>query len=355
MSGTTPADESRVKPALTGSLLRRRASTAVLYWRFVRPRVGVYAVAWARLVAYRIAAAVMAIIVLGLASLDGSLVGAIGYPHWRPPYVVDARTLTNAIVQAGSFSCRLAPVILMLGLVLVIIPRPHRWHFRMTVLGVVALSCFGSTLPSLAGSKLSAEISRQLSLAANSAFSRETGPQALYSLGLLAGTIAVITFPMYWYCYALAIRTADSIPHRPRNHRRSTFLAVSVARRLIAAIVAAIALAMGLWLVQSARQVLLIRHATQGPWHVQFTLIEWILITIVAGLTVSASRPNGSRWCLVALLTILTFIAFWPYNAFPLPVGIPAAGHGFWPLIIAYFLVTGLSFDLVTALLDWPL
>jgi hypothetical protein len=40
---------------------------------------------------------------------------------------------------------------------------------------------------------------------------------------------------------------------------------------------------------------------------------------------------------------------------FPLPAGIPAAPHSFWPLVIAYIAVAGIGFDLVTALLDWPL
>jgi hypothetical protein len=356
MSGTAPAEESWVNAALVRAMLRKRKSTAVLYWRFVRPRARIYGVAWAKFVAYRTAAAVTAIIVLVFASFDGSMLGAVGYPRWPQSSKINAGMITAAVVQASSYSSRLAPVILALGLVLVIIPRPHRWHFAIVLLGVIALGYFASALPPLARSKLSDAISGRVASAAHTVLSQETGTTPLYSLVLLAGTIVVIGYLLYRSCYTLALRTADLIPHRPRNHRRSTFMAVSVARRLIAAIVTGVLFAVSLWLVESGRLVLPVtRHATPGPWHVQFTLIEWMVLTVVAGLVVCGSRPNGNRWLLVALLTIMTVSAFWPHNAFPLPVGISAAPFGFWPLVIAYFAVIGMAFDVAAALLDWPL
>jgi hypothetical protein len=335
---------------------RRRQSSAVLYWRFVRPRARIYATSSAQFIGYRVVAAGGAIIAFALAAFDGAMVGAVGYPRWPPLNKVNAHVALEAIVQASSFASRLAPVILALGIVLAVMPRAHRWHFRIGLLCVIALGYFETSLPQLSQTKLSAEISSHVALAAHSVLSKQTGNSPLYLLGVLTVVIAAFMYTFYLNYYSVAFRTLELIPHRPRNHRRSSFLAVSMARRLIAAIVTAVLLAISLWLMDSGRTLVSVtRHAGPGPWHARFTLIEWVLIALVAGLIVCGSRPNGSRWLLVVLLTVVTVGAFWPYNLFPLPAGIPTAPHSFWPLVIAYIAVTGMAFDLVTALLDWPL
>lgn len=337
-------------------MLRRREGTAVLYWRFVRPRAQVYATSWAKFIGYRLAAAGVAIIALALSAFDGAMVGGVGYPRWPPLSEIDARAVSAAIVVASSFASRLGPVILALGIVLAVMPRLQRWHFRIALLCVTAFGYVERSLPQLSQTKWSAAISSRAASTAHSLLARQTGNASALLLLVLAVVIVAFADSFYRAYYRIGIRTLDLIPHRPRNHRRSTFMAVSVVRRLIAAAVTAALLLLNLWLVDSGRALVsVIRPAGAGQWQSRFTLIEWTIIAVVAGFIVCGSRPNGSRWLLITLLTLVTFIAFWPYNEFPLPAGIHAAPRYFWPLVVAYIAVTGVAFDLVTALLDWPL
>lgn len=353
MSGTVPAEESRVNPDLIETLLRRRKSTAVLYWRYKRPGRRVYASAIARLVAYRIAAAGAAIIAFALASFDGAVARAIGYPHSPPLNEISWAMITTAVAQSILSISHLAPVIVAFGLALVVIPLPHRWLFGITLLCAIGLGYYQSILPPFPWSELSSEIDGRIASVTRWMLSH---PSSVSGLTPIAGLTVIAGYLFYRSWYTVTARTIGFIPHRPRSYAPSTFVAVSVSRRIAAAALTAGLLMLISWLVESMRVLLpQVRYATPPHWHIQLSLANWVLIAVAASLIVCVPRPNGHGRLLIILVAVVTIFAFWPQNLLPPPPGFPVASYNIWLLVIVYFPVTGVAFDLVSALLDWRL
>jgi hypothetical protein len=356
MSWAAPADEGQGNPALIGAMLRRRKSTPALYWRLKRPRAHVYAGAVARLVIYRLAAAAAAILAITLLAFVGAVAGNIGYPRWPALKSIGGGTIKVATVHATAELSHWAPAFLALGLVLVIIPRPHRWLFRITTVSGAALGYYQWRLPPFPQSTVASDITRR----AASLTSRITLPVSSTSVSVAIvplAVIALIGYILYRNAYALTARTTGFIPGRPVKHYRSTFRAVSVTRRLMAVPITAGLLAVNLWIVENIRVLLpSTRYGTFLLWHSQLSPAEWVLVTVAVALIICAPRPQGYPWLLIMLLVAVTAYALLPYQSlFPVPAGILAAPDSFWMLAIAYLLVTGLAFDLVAALLDWPI
>jgi hypothetical protein len=351
MPGNARAADERVNPALVEAMLRRRRNTALLYWRFARPRGRVYAVAAAKFGAYRLAAAGMMLISLVLTSFLGALAGAIGYHRWPAVQDINGNLITSASRQASVFACHYGLVTAAFSLALVIIPRPHRWIFRIAVLISVALGYFRVILPAFPWPSLPSGFVSHVAMITTSGFSQTSNVS-----GLLLGAIAFAAYFFYRRASAFTTGAAKSIPRRPKNHGYSSFIAVGPGWRLMAATVTAALLAVDFWLVESARALLPRLHdfATSG-WSVRFSLVGLLLVVAAAGLACCAPRPNGYRWLLVTLLAGVLIAGFWPQNVFPLPAGFPGPNYGFWVLVIAYIPVTGVAFDLVSALLDWPI
>ncbi len=335
-------------------MLRRRKSTPVLYWHLKRPRAHVYAGAVARLVIYRLVAAAAAILAIMLLAFVGAVAGNIGYPHWPALKSISGGMINLATVHATAELSHWVPAFLALGLALVIIPRPHQWLFRITMVSGAALGYYQRRLPPFPHSTMANDIIRQ----AASLAGRITLPVSAKSLSTAIAPLAIVAligYILYRSSYTLTMRTMSFIPRRPINHYRSTFRAVSVTRRLMAVPVTAGLLAVSLWIVENIRILL---HITRIDvfllWHSQPSPGEWLLVTVAVALIICTPRPQGYPLLLIALLVALTVYALWPYQSlFPMPTGILAAPGSFWMLAVAYLLVTGLAFDLVAALLDW--
>lgn len=341
----------RVSPALVKAMLRRRQNTAVLYWRFARPRGRVYAIAAARLGAYRLAVAGLMLVSLVLASFLGAVAGVVGYPRWPALQDINSELIVSASGQASLLACRYFLVTAAFSVALVIIPRPHGWIFRITPLISIALGYFAVILPTFSWPSLPFAFARHVASGTTSLFS-----QAANSWGLPLLGIAVVGYLSYRRAFVLAAETAEFFPRRPKVHQRSSFVAVGLSRRLLAATVTAALLALDFWLIESARTLLPQLHHFAAPdWSVRFSLAVWLLVAAAAGLASCVSRPNGFRWLLVTLLAAMLIAGFWLPNAFPLPAGIQALRYGFWVFVVIYIPVTGLGFDVVSALLDWPL
>lgn len=350
MPGNASAAGARLDPTLVDAMLRRRKNTAVLYWHFARPRGRVFALAAARFGVYRLGAAVMMLISLVLASFLGATAGAIGYPRWPTVQDVNGSLITSASGQASLFACRYVLVTAVFSVALVVIPRPHRWIFRISLLISIALGYFLVILPAFPWPSPSNGFASHVASGTTSFFSQASNE---WGLPLLA--IALVGYLSYRRAFLLAARTTEFIPRRPKNHQRSSFVAVGLGRRLLAAIVTAALLALDFWLIESARTLLpQLRHFATPGWSVRLSLAGWLLAAAAAGLASCVSRPNGYRWLFVTLLTAVLIAGFWPRITFPLPTGFPATHYGFWVLVVIYIPVTGLAFDLVSALLDWP-
>jgi hypothetical protein len=356
MSWAASANESRGNPALIAAKLRRRGSTHALYWRYKRPRARVYAGALSRLVIYRLIAAVEAIFAITLLAFAGAVAGIIGYPRWPALKSIHSERISAATASAAAELSHCVPAFLLLGLIIVIVPRPHRWLFRITMLSGGAVGYFQQRIPSFPHSAVANDISaRVASLTGRIPLPKLT---ASVSIAMAPPVIAVlIGYLLYRNSYTLTLRTTGLIPIHPAKHYRSTFRAVSVTRRLIAALVTAGLLAVNLWLAENMRLSLPDTHygtfllGTSHP-----SLMTWLIAVVVFALAICAPRPQGYQWLLIVFIIAITVYAFLPYQILPpMPVDVPAVPASFWVLAVVYLLVTGLAFDLAGALLDWPI
>lgn len=356
MSWAAPTGESPGNPAFSAAMLLRRRSTHALYWRYKRPRARVYAVALSKLVIYRLAAAPLAIVAIMLLAFAGAVAGNIGYPRWPPLNTIKGEQISLATVRAAAGLGYWAPAFILLGLVLVIIPRPHRWLFRITMLGGAALGYFQQRIPSFPDSVLASEITARAGQVISGIPLDRSG--ASVSVAMVPPVIgALIGYPLYRIAYTLTLRTTDFIPSRPVKHYRSSFRAVSVTKRLIAALVIAGSLAVNLWLMENMR--LSLPRISYGSFllgNSHLSLTAWLIAIVVCAVIICTPRPQGYQRLLLVFMVAITAYAFLPYQILPsIPVGIPVAPDSFWTLTVVYLLVTGLAFDLAGALLDWPI
>jgi hypothetical protein len=354
MSWASPADEGQGNPALIKAMLHRRKSTPILYWRFKRPKARVYAAAVARLVAYRLGAAVPAVLSMTALAFIGAAAGIISSPRWPPLKSVSGEMINAATVHATAEIAHLAPAIVALSIALVIMPRPHRWLFTIITLGIGFLGYYQRYIPPFPQSTIASAITQR----AASLISRIPLPTSGTSISVAIVPLVLIALIIYFsdrLYHATISRSASTIPRRPASHYRSTFRSVTAARRLSAASVAAVFLSIDLWIVVNLRaQPPVSRYAIPAHGHSPLSAAGWLLAVVAVAFLVCAPRPQGYRPLMILLVIGLTACAFLPYRLLAAPAGIPAAPHSFWPLIIAYLLITGFAFDLVAALLDWP-
>ena len=382
MSLTAPVDEGQENPALVEVMLRRRKSAPALYWRLRRPKTRVYVGAVTRLVIYRLAAAAAAVLAITLLAFVGAVAGNIGYPRWPALKSIGAETIKVAAVHAMAEPSHWAPAFIAFGLVLVIIPRPHRWLFRITMAGGVALGYYQRRIPPFPPSTVSADItSRTASLISQAIrlVSKTTVPvappsQLAAALATAVGSLALVAligYVLYRNAYTLTARTTGFIPHRPVKHYRSMFCAVSVTKRLTAVPITAGLLTVDFWIAENIRVLLPVdswivekirvllpatRYRAFLFAHSPLSPAQWVLAAAAVALIICAPRPRGYPWLLIVLLVAMTAYALVPYQSlFPVPTGFLAAPDSFWALAIGYLLMTGLAFDIVAALLDWPI
>jgi hypothetical protein len=124
----------------------------------------------------------------------------------------------------------------------------------------------------------------------------------------------------------------------------------------MATLVTTALLAVNLWLAENIR--LSLPHTYYDTFFLANSYLSpmaWIIAIFVFAIAICVPRPQGYRWLLVVFMIAITAYAFLPYQILPPTlVGVPSVPDSFWVLAVVYLLVTGLAFDLVGALLDWP-
>ena len=331
-----------------GAMLRRRKSPAKLYWRLERPGPRKYARAVAHVIIYRAIAVAAASLAITLYAFLGVVAGNVSYPRWPAVRSIDGQTISLAEAHATAELNHWMPVFIVIGLILVSIPRAHLWIFRITMLSGVALGYYQRRLPPFPRSAVAIDIIRRTA-SLTSSIPRHLAVSTA-AVGLLVA-VAVVARILYRTAYILTVRTTSFIPRRPRSHNYSAFSRTRLTRRLAAVPVTAVLLSVSLWIVQNIRAPL-----PGARYGVQSSVTDWMLATVVAALIICTSPPRGYRWPLIALWTAITVYALSPHvRLLRIPSWLPAASNSFWVLVITYFLVIGFGFDLVTALLDWPI
>lgn len=353
MSWAAPTAERQEDAAAIQAMLRRRKSPAELYWRLQRPRPRIYARGVAGIIVYRVIAAVVASLAIALCVFLGIVAGIVGYPRWPSFGSIQGRTIILAGVHAVGELGRWVPIFIALGLVLVSIPRPHRFIFVPTLLGSAVLGYYQRYLPPFPSSSVTAYTAKQaVSLASHIPSSRSI--QLSASLALLSA-VAVIAYILYRWAYGLVKRTMTFIPRRPMNRYHSAFISVSLTRRLVAAAITFALLSIELWIIDDIRAPLPGAHygiAISG--HSASSVIAWMLVAALVALIVCTPCPQGFRWLFCVILIAIAAYAFAPsIHLLQLPNWLPAVHNSFWVLVIVYFFVTGLGFDQVSRLLDW--
>lgn len=353
MSSAALTTEREGDPAAIKAMLRGRKSSDKLYWRLKRPSPWVYALAVIKVILYRLVAAAVASLAITLCVFLGVTASNVGNLRWPSFRGIQGRTFTLADVHAIAGLGRWLPVSIVFGLVLVGIPRPHRWIFSLTMLGSALLGYYHRYLPPAPYSALTANSTKPAaSLAARILLKASMSP--IVALILLAA-IVLLACILYRTTYSLTIRTMWLIPRRPINHYRSAFRGVSVLRRLAAVPVTAGVLSIELWIVENIRARLPDAHfGIHILGYSQSSVAEWLLATIVVALITCMPRPQGLSWPLYVLPAAIAFYAFLPHvRLLRTPIWIPTASNSFWVLAVAYILVTGFGVELVAALLDW--
>ncbi len=361
-------------------MLRRRRSSPRLYWRLRRPRPRIYARAAAKLIIYRIVAAAAASLAITLNALLGAIAGNINFPRWSSlisihgqtinsaishaktdlthwARTIHSQTINSAISHAITDVTRWVPAFMVLGLILVSIPRAHQWIFNITMFGGLALGYYQRHLPPLPQSTVAADITKRSAALAIQIPQHLPVSSSLTIAVLPLAAVVIVTGILERSAYILTVRTTSFIPRRPISHYRSTFRAVSVTRRLAAAAITAGLLAVDIWIVRNIRTSLSGAHyGTFLLKHSQFPVTDWVLAAVIVALILCTPRPNGIKWLLVTILSAITAYAFLPdVNLLRIPSLMSASPNSLWALIIAYLFVTGFGFDLIIALLDWPI
>ncbi len=141
-------------------MLRRRKSPAKLYWRLERPGPRKYARAVAHVIIYRAVAVAAASIAITLYAFLGVVAGNVSYPRWPAVRSIDGQTISLAEAHATAELNHWMPVFIVIGLILVSIPRAHLWIFRITMLSGVALGYYQRRLPPFPRSAVASGLSR---------------------------------------------------------------------------------------------------------------------------------------------------------------------------------------------------
>jgi hypothetical protein len=356
MSWAAPASETQPNQAVVRAVLRRQKSLEKLYWRFNRPRLDVYARAAVRVIIYRLIAAAIAIAAITLFAFVGIVAGNVGYPRWMPLKDIHGPRLRSAETHAAPELARWILVFIVLGLILVAIPRAHRWIFRLTMLGGAALGYSQRHLPPFPRSAVAADITKWFASIA-SRILRPGTPTSITVAAIPLVIGAVAAYVLYRITYRLTWQTTDFIPRRPVNHNHSTFSSVNVVRRIAAVPIAAILLFSGLWMAESVRARLPGAHyLTLISWYSRPSVTAWVLAAAIIAWIICTPHPQGLRWLLILLLFGITAYAFSPrVYLLRVPAALPATAPGaFWALIMIYLLVIGFGFSLVAMVLDWP-
>jgi len=346
----------RENAAALRSMLRRRKSPARLYWLLERPGFRVYARAVARLIAYRVVAAAAASLAITLCGFLGAAVGNLGYPRWAAVGKINGLMASLAVVHADRDLSRLLPGFIMLGLILVSIPRARRWIFRLITLIAAVLGYYQRHLPPFWRSAATTSISRGV-LSLTRLMQRHLAAPAQGDRALVLAVAilaAYIAYGLYRIAYGLTAATMTFIPHRLKIRGTSGFFRVSVPRRLLAVPVTAALLAVSLWIVQGIRAPLPGAHSGMILLGYRQPSAWWLAAAVGFALMICMPRPRGYPWLLVAVLVAVAAYASWPrVYLLRMPNWVPAAPHNFWLLLAAYLLVTGLGFGAVAAELGW--
>ena len=113
-----------------------------------------------------------------------------------------------------------------------------------------------------------------------------------------------------------------------------------------------------LWILQNIHSSLpAARYGATFFEYNHVAAIDWALAaSFGAALITCVPRPRGDRWLWIAFLVAITVYAVSIHvYLLHLPAWVPPAPQGFWMIVITYFIVTAFCFDLVAALLDWPI
>jgi hypothetical protein len=317
----------------------------------------------------------MASLAITLYVFLGIVLGNMSYPRWSTTKNIDdGWAISVAAVPAVVQLSRWVPAIVLFGVILISIPRANIWIFRLTILGSVALGFYQRYLPPFPQPAAIGDIVRRVTSA---------GDWAQSHLALLTGrmqvaqqrgswvvpvyigislAIVLIAFILYRSAYVLTVRTGSSFPRRPRSHNGSGSYLTSLSRRLMAVLVTVALLSADLWILQNIHSSL--PEARYGAFFEDnhIAAIDWALAALGAALITCAAlitwvlRPRGYRWIWIAFLVAMTVYAVSTHvYLLHLPAWIPPAPQGFWMIVIIYFIVTVFCFDLVAALLDWPI
>jgi hypothetical protein len=375
MSGTASAGVPERNPATVRAARRRDRRLAKLYWCLWRPRPGEYARAVAGITICRVTAAVMASLAITLYVFLGIVLGNMSYPRWSTTKNIgDGWAISVAAVPAVVQLSRWVPAIVLFSVILISIPRANIWIFRLTILGGVALGFYQWYLPPFPQPAAIGDIVRRVTSAGGWAQShlalltsrmQVAQQQGSWVVPVYIGislAIVLFAFILYRSAYLLTARTGSSFPRRPRSHNGSGSYPTSLSRRLMAVLVTVALLSADLWILQNIHSSL--PEARYGAFFEDnhIAAIDWALAALGAALIIGAAlitwvlRPRGYRWIWIAFLVAMTVYAVSTHvYLLHLPAWIPPAPQGFWMIVIIYFIVTVFCFDLVAALLDWPI
>ena len=375
MSETAPAGVLQRSPASVRAARRRGRRLARLYWHLWRPRSAAYARAVAGIVICRVIAAVMAGAAIILFVFLGAVLGNMSYPRWPTTRnIEDGWAISVAVVPVVVQLSNWVPAIALFAVILISIPRARIWIFRLTIPASLALGFFQRLLPAFPQPAAVDDITRRLDAAASWAQghlvvlignmqaqqAQHTGSPVDWVAPVYAGAALLIlltAYSLYRKAYNLTLRTGKFFPRRPRTHNRSPFYVISRSRRLAAALVTAGVLSADLWILQNIHAALpAVHYGVASFGYNQITAIDWAALALGAALITCTPSPRGYLRLWVALLLGVTaYAASTHVHVLHLPTWIPPAPHSFWTIAIAYFIVTGFCFDLVSVLLDWPI
>jgi hypothetical protein len=354
---SVPASEAYPQnQAVIRSMLRRRKSPAKLYWRLERPASRKYVRAVVDVLVCRTVAAAEICVAAILCAFIGAVASNAGYLRRADVRTLSAvdRGIGTAEAHAIAELTRWVPALMVLSLILVCIPRPHLWIFRLTFVLAVGFGYYYHHLPPFPRSTVATDVmARAESLSSLVLRQHSISPAAGY---ISLASAAIIAHILYRRSYTLTARTTHFIPRRPRSHNHSVFHSVSVNRRLAAVAVTSGLLLIDLWVARTARGLLI----GVGYWLFPYgqgktSLTDWFLVAFAVAAVICMPKPRGDRNLLIATLITTTFYALAsPFHLPRMPRLILNTPGGFWLLIIIYIVSTGLGFEAVTALLEWP-
>src|SRR5690348_147710 len=304
MSWVGARGDRQENPAAVRAMPGWRKSPPRLYWQLKRPKPRVYMQAVGKLLVYRVVAAAAAGLAITLCALIGGVAGNMSVPRWSSLISIHARhfnsaashagevlnrwaesiqgqTIIAAISRAAADLTRWVPAFMLLGLILVSVPRAHRWIFNLTLAGGLALGYYHRHLPPLPRSSAAEAITtRSASLSTQATRHLTKSSLAVAVLALIL--VAIVIYILYSNAFNLTRRTAGFIPHRQVSHYRSTFRAVSAMRRLVAAVITVVLLAVDLWIVRNIRMSLPgLQHGIFIIKHSQISVTGWVLAIVI--------------------------------------------------------------------------